>query len=87
MFFPRINEQGAFWGLMVGLVVGVIRFIWQFSYEDQPCGSSHLDTRPAIISKVHYLHFSVILFFITGVVTWSISLMTQPIPIKYVSHF
>ena len=25
MFWPRTNEPGAFWGLMVGLVVGLIR--------------------------------------------------------------
>ena len=25
LFWPRCNEPGAFWGLMVGLVVGLIR--------------------------------------------------------------
>ena len=27
MFWPRCNEPGAFWGLMVGLVVGMIRCV------------------------------------------------------------
>jgi Na+/proline symporter len=27
VFCKRTNEQGAFWGLMIGLVVGLVRFI------------------------------------------------------------
>ena len=26
VFWPRTNEPGAFWGLMVGLIVGLLRF-------------------------------------------------------------
>ena len=26
IFWPRTNEPGAFWGLMVGLVIGLIRY-------------------------------------------------------------
>lgn len=69
---------------MVGLVVGMIRFVWQFSYEEPPCAKSHLDQRPAVISKVHYLHFGIILFTISCIVSWSVSLLTEPIPDKYV---
>ncbi|GFY63539.1 hypothetical protein TNIN_361681, partial [Trichonephila inaurata madagascariensis] len=43
--FERINEQGAFWGLMVGLVVGLIRFIWEFSYTVPSCASQLPDPR------------------------------------------
>ncbi len=25
IFWPRANEQGAFWGLMIGLVIGLLR--------------------------------------------------------------
>ena len=74
--------KGAFWGLMIGLVMGVTRFIWQFSYGEPNCGEK--DTRPAIIGKVHYLHFGVISFLITIVASYAISLMTKPIPEKYV---
>ncbi len=74
--------KGAFWGLMIGLVVGLTRFVWQFSYIEPGCGEN--DTRPAIIAKVHYLHFGVISFLITIVASYSISLMTKPIPKKYV---
>ncbi|GBM55505.1 Sodium/glucose cotransporter 1, partial [Araneus ventricosus] len=77
--FKRVNEQGAFWGLMVGLIVGMIRFIWEFSYTVPSCASQLPDPRPAIISKVHYLHFGIILFVISCVVTIVVSYATQPI--------
>ncbi len=67
---------------MIGLVVGMIRFIWQFSYAEPGCGD--LDTRPNIISKVHYLHFGIILFIITCVSSYGISILTKPIPEKNV---
>ncbi|GIY78592.1 hypothetical protein CEXT_61691 [Caerostris extrusa] len=77
--FERINEQGAFWGLMVGLVVGMIRFIWEFAYTVPSCASQLPDPRPDIISKVHYLHFGIILFIISSLVTIVVSYATQPI--------
>jgi hypothetical protein len=60
------------------------RFIWQQAYDEPICGKGVDDTRPGIISKVHYLHFSVILFIITMIVTWTVSLMTEPIAEKHV---
>ncbi|XP_076336379.1 sodium/mannose cotransporter SLC5A10-like isoform X3 [Tachypleus tridentatus] len=77
VLWSRINEQGAFWGLMVGLVVGLIRFIWEFSYSGQS------ELQPAIIAKVHYLHFGCILFIISSAVTIIISVFTEPIDMKY----
>ncbi|GBO38463.1 Sodium/glucose cotransporter 4, partial [Araneus ventricosus] len=79
----RVNEQGAFWGLMVGLIVGMIRFIWEFSYTVPSCASQLPDPRPAIISKVHYLHFGIILFVISCAVTIVVSYATQPIAKKH----
>ena len=69
---------------MIGLVVGLTRFILEFSFEDPPCGKPYLDRRPAIVSKLHYLHFAIILFLITAVSALIISILTQPIPDKYV---
>ncbi|KAB7498383.1 Sodium/glucose cotransporter 4 [Armadillidium nasatum] len=84
MFWPRSNEPGAFWGLMVGLVLGLIRFALEFSMTPPSCGSDEPDPRPwfilVTVGNVHYLHFSCILFLITGCVTISISLLTEPIP-------
>ncbi|XP_050736167.1 sodium/glucose cotransporter 4-like isoform X1 [Eriocheir sinensis] len=83
IFWARTTEPGAFWGLMVGLAIGLLRFILEFSYTVPACGAGD-DTRGQFlmvtVAKVHYLHFSCILWIITGVVTISISLMTCPIP-------
>lgn len=51
-----------------------------------------LDTRPAfivfVIDKIHYLHYGLILFIISGSVAVLISLLTCPIPEDHVSlHF
>ncbi|XP_067672918.1 sodium/glucose cotransporter 4-like [Haliotis asinina] len=79
VFWKRINEAGAFWGLMVGLVTGLIRFAWEYSYAPTPCGVTSDNPMPDILSKVHYLHFGCILFLITVIVTTIISLLTKPI--------
>ncbi|RXG53801.1 Sodium/glucose cotransporter 4 [Armadillidium vulgare] len=69
IFWSRTNEPGAFWGLMIGLIIGIIRFIMEFSYVIPPCGSGKPDPRPEfiklIVGNVHYLHFGILLFFIT----------------------
>ncbi|XP_064460618.1 sodium/mannose cotransporter SLC5A10-like [Ornithodoros turicata] len=81
--WTRINEPGAFWGLMVGLAVGLTRFAWEFSYTVPPCGTAEPDPRPAIISSVHYLHFGILLFFITIITSIVVSLLTPPIKAKH----
>ncbi len=81
-----LNSQGAFWGLMAGLFVGMIRMILDFSYVPPLCGEP--DNRPAGIVKilsVHYLHFGIILFLLSCIVTIIVSLLTRPIDEKYVS--
>merc|ERR1719244_1007044 len=40
IFWPRANEPGAFWGLMVGLVIGLIRFGLEFGFTQPACGST-----------------------------------------------
>ena len=64
----------------MGLVVGLVRFILEFAYLGQvpDCLTGQPDPTPAIIAKVHYLHFGIILFFIVVVVTVVISLLTAP---------
>ncbi|XP_042218698.1 sodium/glucose cotransporter 1-like isoform X2 [Homarus americanus] len=84
IFWKRTNEPGAFWGLMIGLAIGLLRFILEFSQVAPPCGSSDPDPRShlmkLLVGNVHYLHFSCILFIITGAFTIGISLVTAPIP-------
>jgi sodium/glucose cotransporter 1/sodium/glucose cotransporter 9 len=83
VFWPRCNEPGAFWGLMVGLVVGLIRFGLEFGFQKPPCGSDA--QKPPewwymLIDNIHYLHFGVLLWFISGLVAIIVSLMTDPPP-------
>ncbi|XP_031733580.1 sodium/glucose cotransporter 4-like [Anarrhichthys ocellatus] len=71
-------SQGAFWGLMAGLVVGLIRMVLEFSYETPSCGQP--DGRPAILADVHYLYFALILLALTCLIIAAVSLATAPIP-------
>jgi len=89
IFWERTTEPGAFWGLMVGLIVGLIRFALEFGYSIPACGDP-LDSPRAppdwwytLIGNIHYLHFGVILFFISGLVAMSVSLLTAPIDRKH----
>ncbi|CAF3709290.1 unnamed protein product [Rotaria sordida] len=84
VLWKRINEEGAFWGLIAGLFVGMFRFIWEYSYTAMPCQFQHLDKRPSII-RFNFLYFSILLFFISAIVTIVVSLLTKPIPDKYIS--
>ena len=58
------------------------RFGLEFGYQEPPCGSN--DPKPPEwwyrwVRDIHYLHFGVILFLISGVVSILVSLVTPPI--------
>ncbi|XP_057391672.1 sodium/mannose cotransporter SLC5A10 isoform X2 [Balaenoptera acutorostrata] len=76
IFWRRANEQGAFWGLMAGLAVGATRLVLEFLHPAPPCGRP--EQRPAILRSVHYLHFAVALFVLSGAVVVAGSLLTPP---------
>ncbi|XP_061843822.1 sodium/mannose cotransporter SLC5A10-like [Nerophis lumbriciformis] len=76
VFWKRTNEQGAFWGLMVGLVVGVCRMVLEFAFPPARCGVP--DSAPAVLRDVHYLHFAILLCGLTAIVVATISLLTPP---------
>uniref|UniRef100_A0A8C1PDP2 Solute carrier family 5 member 9 n=1 Tax=Cyprinus carpio TaxID=7962 RepID=A0A8C1PDP2_CYPCA len=78
IFWGRVNEQGAFWGLMVGLVVGTVRMVMEFVYSTPSCGEA--DLRPAMLKDVHYLYFALILLALTALIITAVSLCTAPIP-------
>lgn len=78
IFWPRANEQGAFWGLMAGLVIGLIRMVLEFSYLPPSCGQP--DRRPAVLADVHYLYFALILLALTCLIIVAVSLATASIP-------
>merc|ERR1719195_1225751 len=70
IFWPRTNEPGAFWGLMLGLVLGLVRFGLEFSISPPACGDHGAAAPPQwwerIVGQVHYLHFCLLLCFISG---------------------
>ncbi|XP_028940963.1 sodium/myo-inositol cotransporter isoform X1 [Antrostomus carolinensis] len=76
IFWKRCNEQGAFYGGMAGFVLGAIRLILAFIYRAPECNQP--DTRPSFIKNIHYMYVATALFWITGIVTFVVSLLTPP---------
>ncbi|KAJ6653926.1 hypothetical protein lerEdw1_007684 [Lerista edwardsae] len=83
-FWRRTNEKGAFCGLLVGMVLGLIRMVLDFVYMQPRCDEA--DNRPAVVKYVHYLYFSVILTLVTLAVVVAVSLLTEPPPEAMVSR-
>uniref|UniRef100_A0A7N8XT19 Solute carrier family 5 member 1 n=1 Tax=Mastacembelus armatus TaxID=205130 RepID=A0A7N8XT19_9TELE len=81
IFCKRVNESGAFYGLTIGLGIGLSRMIAEFAYGTGSCVNP--SDCPTIICGVHYLYFSIILFVISCIIILGISLMTKPIPDKH----
>ncbi|XP_073685203.1 sodium/glucose cotransporter 1-like [Garra rufa] len=81
IFCKRVNEAGAFYGLCIGLLVGLVRMITEFAYGTGSCVSP--SNCPTIICGVHYLYFALILFTLSCVLILVISLMTKPIDDKH----
>ncbi|MBV96817.1 Sodium/glucose cotransporter 5, partial [Eschrichtius robustus] len=71
-----LPPRGAFWGLMAGLAVGATRLVLEFLHPAPPCGRP--EQRPAVLRGVHYLHFAVALFVLSGAVVVAGSLLTPP---------
>uniref|UniRef100_A0A8C5RFT2 Solute carrier family 5 member 2 n=1 Tax=Laticauda laticaudata TaxID=8630 RepID=A0A8C5RFT2_LATLA len=83
VFVKRLNEQGAFWGMMGGLAIGMARMIPEFIYGTGSC--LFPSNCPRLICGVHYLYFAIILFLATAAIAVGVSLCTSPIPDKHVS--
>ncbi|XP_034564992.1 sodium/glucose cotransporter 1 isoform X4 [Notolabrus celidotus] len=81
IFCKRVNESGAFWGLVIGLGIGLSRMIAEFAYGTGSCVSP--SNCPTIICGVHYLYFSIILFVISCIIILTVSLITKPIDDKH----
>ena len=76
----RMTEAGAFWGLMTGLLFGLVRMFLDFSFPSPLC--MDVDARPVFISQfqsLHYMYFAAALFWFTGIVTFVVSLLTKPV--------
>uniref|UniRef100_A0A8U8BNI6 Uncharacterized protein n=1 Tax=Geospiza parvula TaxID=87175 RepID=A0A8U8BNI6_GEOPR len=70
--------EGAFWGLLGGLGLGLARLIPEFLLGSGSCGSP--GRCPALLCGLHYLHFAVLLFLLTCAVVLSVSWCHPPIP-------
>uniref|UniRef100_A0A672N6H7 Solute carrier family 5 member 1 n=1 Tax=Sinocyclocheilus grahami TaxID=75366 RepID=A0A672N6H7_SINGR len=81
IFCKRVNEPGAFYGLCIGLLVGLARMITEFAYGTGSCVSP--SNCPTIICGVHYLYFALIIFSLSCILILGISLMTKPIDDKH----
>uniref|UniRef100_A0A673KZN8 Sodium/glucose cotransporter 2 n=1 Tax=Sinocyclocheilus rhinocerous TaxID=307959 RepID=A0A673KZN8_9TELE len=82
IFMKRVNESGAFWGLMGGLVMGLCRMVPEFAYGSGTCLIP--SNCPKLICGVHYLYFAVLLFFCTAILVLFVSYNTPPIEDKHV---
>ena len=75
--------QGAFFGLLFGFFVGMVRFVLEFGFREPPCGSGEEDARPEwikmAVGNVNFLHFSPISFVITGAAVYLVSQVTRPV--------
>ena len=78
--------QGIFWGMMIGLLVGVVRMAMDMIMPPPECGSGRPDNRLSIIARVDFLHFSIINAIICLICMVIISLLTNPRTEKQVSY-
>ncbi|CAG2163141.1 unnamed protein product [Oppiella nova] len=74
ILWKRLNECGAFWSLIIGLIAGIIRLILNLIYREPVCGE--LDSRPNIL-KLHYMYFAIIVFWLTIFSAVIISFITK----------
>nr|XP_033812445.1 sodium/glucose cotransporter 1 [Geotrypetes seraphini] len=81
IFCKRVNEQGAFWGLVIGLLIGLSRMFTEFAYGTGSCVKP--SNCPTIICGVHYLYFALILFGASSIIVLGVSLLTPRIEDKH----
>ncbi|XP_078088909.1 sodium/myo-inositol cotransporter-like [Mustelus asterias] len=84
IFWKRCNEQGAFYGGLIGSILGITRLILAFIYRAPDC--DQVDTRPGFIKNVHYMYVSTFLFWTTIFTAVTVSLLTPALPRTYTSH-
>ncbi|GAB1598334.1 sodium/glucose cotransporter 4-like [Argonauta hians] len=79
IFWDRLNEKGAFYALVFGMLTGMIRFVIEYYHLVPPCFKNLPDPRPEIVKNFHFLYFSIFLFVCTSLIAVVISLLTDPI--------
>ncbi|XP_043974756.1 sodium/glucose cotransporter 2 [Gambusia affinis] len=81
VFVKRVNETGAFWGLVGGLAMGLCRMLPEFWFGTGSC--IFPSQCPFLVCGIHYLHFAIILFTCTSVLVLLVSFCTEPIEDKH----
>ncbi|XP_062887637.1 sodium/glucose cotransporter 2 isoform X2 [Mobula hypostoma] len=81
VFVKRVNEPGAFWGLIGGLAMGLCRMIAEFVYGTGSC--IFPSSCPFVFCGIHYLYFAIILFTCTCILVLVISFRTPKIEEKH----
>ena len=76
ILWTRANERGAFAGLMVGFIFGIIRMIFEFSQQPPLCGE--VDTRVWFVKNIHFMYYALFLFWLTFLTCVTVSLCTEP---------
>ncbi|XP_005360269.1 sodium/glucose cotransporter 1-like [Microtus ochrogaster] len=77
VFCKRVNEQGAFWGLVLGTAIGAFRLLAEFFFGPSTCEGGRACS--TLICGLHYLYFGFFLFLVTLLTTLAVSLATKPI--------
>lgn len=67
--------QGAFWGLLIGHLVGLTRMVLDFVYPSPGCGKE--DDRPGVVKYIHFTYFSAILLVLAAVIILLVSFITE----------
>ncbi|XP_041376601.1 sodium/glucose cotransporter 4-like isoform X2 [Gigantopelta aegis] len=78
ILWKRTNENGAFWGIVVGHVCGVIRMSLDFAYPAPACGEE--ESRPAVLYRVHYTYYGCLLLVVTSIAIIVFSLISEKQP-------
>jgi len=73
IFWPRLNEPGAFWSMTLGMACGVVAMILKFILVDPLCGEP--EYRPTLFT-IHYLYVGMMLAAITLILAVMITLVT-----------
>ncbi len=72
VFWKRINGQGAIVSLLVGFVLGAVRFLLEVAYAGAPL-SGFLE----FYVRMNFLHFAVLMFVVCVAVLVAVSLLTR----------
>jgi sodium/myo-inositol cotransporter 3 len=76
VLWTRANERGAFAGLMIGFIFGIVRMILEFSKQPPLCGEK--DSRFWFIKNIHFMYYALFLFWLTFFTCVIVSLCTEP---------